>query len=56
MAPYKRGKWWWTDFTVNGVRYRERWAGAQPRERNSLRQACQPATASGPPNFLVEMN
>jgi integrase len=23
MALVKRGKWWWTDFSVNGVRYRQ---------------------------------
>ena len=23
MALFKRGKWWWTDFSVNGVRYRQ---------------------------------
>src|SRR5215470_84011 len=23
MALFKRGRWWWTDFAVNGVRYRQ---------------------------------
>jgi len=23
MALYRRGKWWWTNFSVNGVRYRQ---------------------------------
>src|SRR5262252_3537651 len=23
MALFKRGKWWWTDFSINGVRYRQ---------------------------------
>src|SRR5271170_1280463 len=23
MAPFRRGKWWWTDFTVNGQRFRQ---------------------------------
>jgi hypothetical protein len=23
MALFNRGKWWWTDFSVNGVRYRQ---------------------------------
>ena len=23
MALFRRGKWWWTDFSVNGVRYRQ---------------------------------
>jgi len=37
VALYKRGKTWWTDFSVNGVRYRESldtsdWRGHSPRE------------------------
>lgn len=23
MSLFRRGKWWWTDFSVNGVRYRQ---------------------------------
>ena len=44
MARYKRGKWWWTDFTVNGQRYRESldttdWREAQARETELKSQA-----------------
>jgi hypothetical protein len=38
MALFKRGKTWWTDSSVNGVRYRQPlrttdWRKAQSREK-----------------------
>ena len=44
MALFKRGKWWWTDFSVNGVRYRESlnttdWREAQSQEKEKITQA-----------------
>ncbi len=44
MAIYKRGKTWWTDFSVNGQRYRESlrvtdWREAQAREKELIVQA-----------------
>jgi integrase len=44
MAPYKRGKWWWTDFSVNGQRFRESldttdWREAQAKEKEMIAQA-----------------
>jgi integrase len=50
MALFKRGKWWWTDFSVNGVRYRQPirdergqrtkdWREALSREKDLIRQA-----------------
>lgn len=44
MALLKRGKWWWTDFTVNGARYRQSlettdWREAQAREKEKIVQA-----------------
>jgi integrase len=44
MAPYKRGKWWWTDFSVNGQRFRlpldtSDWREAQAREKVLIAQA-----------------
>ena len=46
MAIYKRGKTWWTDFSVNGQRYRESldtrdWRAAQAREKELIVQASQ---------------
>jgi hypothetical protein len=32
MALFRRGKWWWADFSVNGVRYR-----LPMRDENGLR-------------------
>jgi len=50
MALFKRGKWWWTDFSVNGVRYRQPirdekgqrtkdWREALSREKELIAQA-----------------
>lgn len=44
MAMFKRGKIWWTDFSVNGVRYRfsletTDWREAQSREKEKIAQA-----------------
>jgi integrase len=44
MARYKRGEWWWTDFTVNGVRYRvpletTDWREAQKKENEKIAEA-----------------
>jgi len=44
MAPYKRGKTWHTDFTVNGQRFRQSldtsdWREAQSREKERIAQA-----------------
>jgi integrase len=44
MALYKRNKTWWTDFSVNGQRYRESldtsdWREAQTRERELIGKA-----------------
>lgn len=44
MAIYKRGKTWWTDFSVNGQRYRQSlntsdWRQAQTRERELIGRA-----------------
>ena len=44
MALFKRGKTWWTDFSVNGVRYRlslatTDWREAQAREKEKITQA-----------------
>lgn len=41
MATFKRGKTWWTDFTQDGVRYREslrttNWQEALRREKNRI--------------------
>jgi integrase len=46
MAIYKRGKTWWTDFSVNGERYRESldttdWRQAQAQERELIRRAAE---------------
>ncbi len=53
MSLYKRNKTWWTDFSVNGQRYRESlnttdWREAQAREKNLIAQASEgKLTASG---------
>lgn len=44
MALFKRSKTWWTDFSVNGVRYRlsletTDWREAQAREKEKITQA-----------------
>src|SRR5215469_5889995 len=44
MALFRRGKWWWTDFSVNGARYRQPlrtkdWREAQSREKELITQA-----------------
>ena len=44
MALYKRRKTWWTDFSVNGQRYRQSlgtkdWREAQAREKELIAQA-----------------
>ena len=44
MSLYKRKKTWWTDFSVNGERYRESldtsdWRAAQSREKELIAQA-----------------
>ena len=44
MALYRRGKWWWTDFSINGARYRQPlrtkdWRVAQAREKELITQA-----------------
>jgi len=44
MALFKRGKWWWTDFSVNGVRYRmpldtADWREALSREKEKIAEA-----------------
>ena len=50
MALFKRGRWWWTDFSVNGVRYRQPirdekgqrtrdWREALSREKELIAQA-----------------
>lgn len=44
MALFKRGKIWWTDFSVNGMRFRQSvettdWREAQSREKEKIAQA-----------------
>jgi len=44
MALFKRGKCWWTDFSVNGVRYRmsldtRDWREAQSKEKEKIAEA-----------------
>src|SRR5713101_2552704 len=44
MALFRRGKWWWTDFSVNGARYRQPlrtkdWRKAQALEKEFIAQA-----------------
>ena len=46
MALYKRKKTWWTDFSVNGQRYRESldttdWRQAQAQEKELIRRAAE---------------
>jgi len=56
MAPYKRNKTWWTDFSVNGQRFRESlgttdWREAQRRERELISQATQGKLAPSSQQF-----
>jgi len=44
MALFKRGKWWWTDFSVNGARFRQSlrttdWREAEAEEKEKIAQA-----------------
>src|SRR5215472_9081185 len=39
MALFKRGKWWWTDFSVNGVRYRQPIRDKEGRRTKDWREA-----------------
>lgn len=44
MALFKRNKTWWTDFSINGARYRQSlettdWRQAQAREKEKIAQA-----------------
>jgi len=44
MALFRRGKWWWTDFSVNGQRFRQPlnttdWREALKREKENIGQA-----------------
>jgi integrase len=44
MALFKRGKWWWTDFSLDGTRYRQPlrtkdWREAQSKEKELIAQA-----------------
>jgi len=44
MAVFRRGKWWWTDFSVNGQRFRQPlnttdWREALKREKEKIGQA-----------------
>jgi len=46
MALYKRGRTWWTDFSVNGQRYRQSldtsdWRKAESKEKELIAQASQ---------------
>jgi integrase len=56
MSIYKRGKTWWTDFSVNGQRYRESlnasdWREAQAREKELIVQASQGKLAQSSQKF-----
>ncbi len=55
MSFYKRGKWYWADFTVDGIRYRKsletrNWQEAIKRQRELIEAAAkgQLATQKGP--------
>jgi len=44
MALFRRGKWWWTDFSVNGQRFRQSlhttdWRKAEQNEKKVIAQA-----------------
>ncbi len=56
MAIFKRGKTWWTDFSVNGQRYRESlattdWREAQAKQKELIAQASQGKLATGSQHF-----
>ncbi len=56
MALFRRGKWWWTDFSVNGARYRQPlrtkdWREAQAREKELIAQASAGKLASSSQQF-----
>ena len=56
MALFKRGKTWWTDFSVNGVRYRQPlrtkdWREAQSLEKELITQASAGKLASSSQQF-----
>jgi integrase len=56
MAIYKRGTTWWTDFSVNGQRFRESlgvtdWRQAQAREKELIVQASQGKIAQSSQKF-----
>jgi len=56
MALYKRKKTWWTDFSVNGQRFRESldtsdWREAQAKEKELIAQASQGKLAIGSLQF-----
>jgi integrase len=62
MALFRRGKWWWTDFSVNGVRYRQPirdelgqrtkdWREALSREKELIAQAQAGKLASSSQQF-----
>jgi integrase len=52
MAIFKRGKTWWTDFSVNGQRYRESlgtkdWREARAKEKELISHASQGKVTTG---------
>jgi integrase len=56
MAIYKRGNTWWTDFSVNGQRFRESldttdWREAQAQEKELIVQASQGKLAQSSQKF-----
>ncbi len=56
MALYKRRGWWWTDFSLNGERYRlplrtTDWREAQAREKELIAQASQGKLAPSSQQF-----
>jgi integrase len=56
MALFKRGKWWWTDFSENGTRHRQSlettdWREAQAREKEKIVQASAGKLAPGNQQF-----
>jgi len=56
MAIFKRSKTWWTDFSVNGHRYRQSlrttdWREAQRREKELIAQASQGKLAPSSQQF-----
>jgi hypothetical protein len=56
MALFKRGKWWWTDFSINGQRYRQSldtsdWREAQRLEKAKISYAQQGKLAASSQQF-----